>query len=791
MNILELQVNDLNYIAESPIAIPVFDNMNGQQSSESPADTGAQSGKKRKSISGEGESTTNGNSMDREGAPHTRAKRNRYISIACNECKRRKIKCNGNTPCQRCGNLNLECQYAPNCCTNGFKESEEFRRMNSQLASLQEQVDNLYSNLNAMRAGGGGSGDGSIPYGASSERSLSISQQSGAQPLSPMTRYKPVPRHPSFRGPTSSAFGLDVAKNTLHNMGYQGLADEGIITQDPTPVPSPPPTRPRALPSINLNGARAPDPLRSVNREEMIRLCRVYEEEMGLMYPVLDIEELITHGCNLFDFIDAAVRNGLATSNNNQGINDINSYMLKTVMAISMIVEGSGQSDLAFRLFESVREPADRALHDEFVEVKSLPFLVLVAIYHFHCDEEALAWRIIGQVARMSIELGLHRRDSFFKVVIDDERERMAITKLFWSIYVLDRRWSFGTGMPFALQDSDIDPNLPEPDGTVPYLHVMIAYSRIGSKVWRSICSFSPTPSMTINTEELDYLDYQIAQWQKTIPPHLQLPTANSPPASSRAIHRLQILLYLRANQMRILIYRPVLHSASAIQEHVRHASTVVEFAKDTIRALTHLNQTTDIYRVQQVCFNYFLISALAVIFLASCHAPVTFSSICRDEFYMALDLVKGFSNKSFVAKRLWKTIKGLKEVAPKLGLSPASNNHLNGTLGADDAHSSAALAMAGLAGHEITGLGAGFDTNGSGQGMGAGTGSSPMTGNQMSYEMTHLFEAALGLGVGHNGYGVGNGMDGTPGVGGDNVVGVGPAFGEGDELFRQLRNLF
>jgi hypothetical protein len=40
-----------------------------------------------------------------------------------NECKRRKIKCNGQTPCQRCGNLNLECQYAPNCCNN-FKESE-------------------------------------------------------------------------------------------------------------------------------------------------------------------------------------------------------------------------------------------------------------------------------------------------------------------------------------------------------------------------------------------------------------------------------------------------------------------------------------------------------------------------------------------------------------------------------------------------------------------------------------------------------------------------------------------
>lgn len=62
----------------------------------------------------------------------------------------------------------------------------------------------------------------------------------------------------------------------------------------------------------------------------------------------------------------------------------------------------------------------------------------------------------------MCIELGLHRRDSLFKVVTDPT-ERADAIKIFWSIYVLDRRWSFGTGMPFAIQDSDIDPSLPEP----------------------------------------------------------------------------------------------------------------------------------------------------------------------------------------------------------------------------------------------------------------------------------------------------------------------------------------
>ena len=321
-------------------------------------------------------------------------------------------------------------------------------------------------------------------------------------------------------------------------------------------------------------------------------------------------------------------------------------------------------------------------------------------------------------------------------------------------------------------------------DLNIPYLNVMISYSRIGSKVWKSVCSFSPLPSPTLNPDEIDYLDYQILQWQKTIPAELQLPTASAPQNSSRAIHRLQILLYLRANQMRILIYRPVLHSASSIQEYPRYASTVVDLAKDTVRALTHLNQTSDIYRVQQVCFNYFLISALAVIFLASCHAPVHFSSICRDEFYMALDLVKGFSTKSFVSKRLWKTIKGLKEVGPKLGLSPdvVGNGH---TMSAEDPHSSAALAMAGLAGHEISGLGSAFGQDGMNV---LGTGNSPMNGFQMCHEMANLFEAALGS--------VGQGMNGNGGYvqipDGDALAGIGSnVFGGDEELYRQLRDLF
>lgn len=117
------------------------------------------------------------------------------------------------------------------------------------------------------------------------------------------------------------------------------------------------------------------------------------------------------------------------------------------------------------------------------------------------------------------------------------------------------------------------------------------------------------------------------------------------------------------------------------------HAQRVVDLAKDTIQYLSHLNNTTNLYRRVQVFYHQFLTSAVAVVFLASVHAPVRFSAVCREEFYLALDLVKDLSAKSWVSKRLWRTIRSLKDVAPRFGLDPD-----------DDPHSSAALGMIGLA---------------------------------------------------------------------------------------------
>lgn len=275
-------------------------------------------------------------------------------------------------------------------------------------------------------------------------------------------------------------------------------------------------------------------------------------------------------------------------------------------------------------------------------------------------------------------------------------------------------------------------------DASLPYLKCMVSYNRIGSKIWYSGLGSEGTTD--IRRDEIGYLDYQILQWYKNVPDALKFYPFDSPKhgeSASRGLRRLRVLLYLRMNQLRILIYRPVLHSSASIVEDRGHAQTVVDVAKDTVRVLTRLNQTSDIYRTQQICFNYFLVAALAVLFLAVCHAPTEFNRQVRDEFYMALDLINGFSTKSYVSKRLWKTIKGLRTIGEKLGVlaRPFASD-------SNDPHSTAAVAMAGLAGHPMDDL----SVYGSMNNRVHELGNSPLNGLQMSHELTNLFEAVGGF---------------------------------------------
>ncbi|KAG7105321.1 putative transcriptional regulatory protein like [Verticillium longisporum] len=657
--------NHPNHSTHLPLSASVGDNSahlpGGGGLSEVASLASPAAGTKRKADDDEG-----------AGGKQQRSKRNRYISIACNECKRRKIKCNGETPCQRCGNLNLACLYAPNCCSSTFKDSEEYRRMTDQMTHLQEQVENLYQSMNTLRTE-------TLRLASINDKILPLpSSTMAASPASSLSSHRPDIAHarpPSFRGPTSMAFSLDVANNTIHNMGYKGIGD-GDDNHAPSEDANP------RVPSANAGS----DPLWEYSRDEIIRLCRLHEEEVGIMYPVVKIQTVMDHARNLCAAIELAKQQGETLD-----FEDTPTLQLKMLMCCALVVEEHGHSERAARLYDSMEAIVNRKLMADGCDFANLPLLALLAGYRFLSNDEILAWRVMGQVARLCLEWGIHQRTGLMK--IHNEEERKNALNSFWTAYMLDRRWAFGTGLPYVVQDEDIDSELPMPD-EYPYLIAMITYSRLCAKVWRQVAHFGPILARELRQQDMEQLDQEILQWYERVPEEVKLRNWDKEKqmtaTPSYNLQRLRIWTYLRLNQIRTWLYTPILHSATSIMGNLPQAHRVVDLAKDTIRYLSHLNNTTNLYRKMQVFYHQFLTSAIAVLFLASVHAPVRFSTSCRDEFYMALELVKDLSAKSWVSQRLWRTIGSLKEVAPRIGLRHHSQD--------DDPHSTAALTMAGLA---------------------------------------------------------------------------------------------
>lgn len=268
------------------------------------------------------------------------------------------------------------------------------------------------------------------------------------------------------------------------------------------------------------------------------------------------------------------------------------------------------------------------------------------------------------------MEIGLHRKQSLIDNFKEEEYRNLAV-QVFWVVYELDRRWSFGTSLSFALNDRDIDPQLPEPGKSHPYLKCMVAYARLCSRVWEALPPYgSPVQLMSKDTE--DYLDFVTQNWLLSIPDDLQFkhPRLGLPPEDEpRQLRRLRTMLYLRGNYMRTLIFRHHVLTADNIRSDISGAQQVVDIAKDTIKVLVHLNNTSDIYVREQSIYHYYLLGALAVVLLAVCHAPNTFAETCRDSFTSAVELVKGFSRHSTASHRLWKSVRGLLPVVKSLSL--------------------------------------------------------------------------------------------------------------------------
>ncbi|KAF7538022.1 hypothetical protein G7Z17_g12713 [Cylindrodendrum hubeiense] len=214
-----------------------------------------------------------------------------------------------------------------------------------------------------------------------------------------------------------------------------------------------------------------------------------------------------------------------------------------------------------------------------------------------------IAYNAYGLAARMGINMGMHRAlgtDALHPHV------RELRNRLWWSVYTLERMFTFQMGRPLMIDDEEIDtpfpvdlPELRTPQYSSPLEGqiALIKLCRIMGKIVKTMYSRT-TPSGNehiINTRSFVNLKADLQQWKEELPEKLQL----SSEATRGVVH-----LHMSHEQAIILLSRiPLTHAVASKRtnetplEH-RKIEFLQEAARDcvaaalaTIKMLQTLNQ--------------------------------------------------------------------------------------------------------------------------------------------------------------------------------------------------------
>ncbi|CAF3640275.1 unnamed protein product [Fusarium graminearum] len=395
--------------------------------------------------------------------------------------------------------------------------------------------------------------------------------------------------------------------------------------------------------------------LGAFNMETWIAVLQLWDEEVGLQYPLLNVRQLL-------EDIDAAKQDAaspkLSPGTNHQYAADI-AFL---VLAVLSCIKDASAVEVADPAIQELYGTVLVQVHTGQVKREPLVLLLLTAVYSFLVDREVLAWRTTGTVLRLLQELDCEDGNGHDNEIDD---------RFFWTVYTLDRRWSFGTGLPFALSDTDITrktkPDLTiKQDGSISsaYLHQMISYCGIASDVRKSL--LSPSPSAASSTSTRDFLEFRVLQWQQNLPERLRFQGPQDIFDSSketRGEYRLRLLLYLRANQMRIVIHRKFATRSEMDPLGPLSTRTMIEVAQATIHVLLAVARETDIYYAQHKTFNHFLETALSSLLLVMCSPEASNYSSCLTDVFMAMEFIGQLAKRSPISEKLKNKLQGIQQL--------------------------------------------------------------------------------------------------------------------------------
>ncbi|KAF2623492.1 hypothetical protein BU25DRAFT_375634 [Macroventuria anomochaeta] len=438
------------------------------------------------------------NDDERSCSPKRKKLRQKYAPKACVSCRRSKLKCSGENPCQRCRDNGKRCFFSED-----QTAAEALQNLSRPSISLQPSTSASISN------GSGLARRNIMPRHQNNERRASDASALGLSMEARMARVEAMMQallqeRAMYTTPNGSMERDESGNDTAMSMPMLDPINPALALLGQLPQTSHPQegTTPAIDPLLDTDTIT----LRVGNRGLVFPAPIVYQGYINTFFRELQI----FHPCvdeQLFRVRSEHVLAKAEVHPDDTCFLALNYVIFALHDVLTKTTEPSPDNKLAgwhwLQLADDVVGMRQLYGHGD---LSLAQFLLFKALYCTLVDQPSLAYNTIGLASRYVLQQGLNRQTSFAGSGMWEIYER---SRVFWNILVTDRRISLSCGRPYTIRDADIDverpsdmyqrdvfPNLQpsesrvkhdESDSANAFLDCMIHWSRFAGSLWDSL----------------------------------------------------------------------------------------------------------------------------------------------------------------------------------------------------------------------------------------------------------------------------------------------------------------
>ncbi|KAI8952612.1 fungal-specific transcription factor domain-containing protein [Xylaria longipes] len=414
-------------------------------------------------------------------------KRKRPISVSCETCKQRKVKCDRGQPsCGWCRRNSVSCEYRERK-KPGLRAGYG-RELEQRLDRLEEILRTHSEILNNTFIGSSPTHQGTLPPPSVRNSNASLPSDHGT-PREPAPLFRPaeamrtpqaetalfIQKPISFPSTAQTAeFGLPPPNSSLHpvNNGFPaqmqpaGVSPPGhLTTMQPSTATQDyygqPHQQSMQSPGLGIAQGQTQIPDQELPPYDLLyALADLYFKHINTWCPILHRKTTLD---SLF---------GPST------LDEADRVLLHAIVATTLRFSTDARlTDERRRHYHDVSKQKVLLYGLDNSSVKSLQALVILALDLCGSSNGPPGWNIMALITRSVVQLGLAVESNSFSVspsyasiytlramvlpepndFIEEESRR----RLFWMIYLLDRYATIATAFDFGLSDKDIDRTLP------------------------------------------------------------------------------------------------------------------------------------------------------------------------------------------------------------------------------------------------------------------------------------------------------------------------------------------